>query len=485
MAIGTISNVYPGGERPSGLPADITQRLVDAKRQQVVQPLEADRQELSSQTELMKKLNSVTQSVGDAAGKLNGPSDLKAYSASSSNGSAISVGIEGAPSEGSYRVDVTQVAQAHNHLVGASDGTDDATVTAGVTDPDDAAAINDGIEVSFAHGGSDYTYTTDSDTTLNDLASTIREADNGVQASAVNIGTSDSPAYALQLKSETTGGGSEQRITDTTGATGVQITDTNGNSASLFSGGTEQEEAQAGQNAGLTVDGVAYTRSTNEITDVIDGLTLNLREATSTEATIDVSRTPDQASQSMQAMVDAVNKVGGFIDQNTSYDPETGEAGPLIGNSTVRQVDSALRQTLGEQVPGTENQDLQYLNQVGVSFDRQGQLTFDAKKFEQALSEQPDQVQNLLTGDEGAMARLSERIDGLTNSTDGAITAALDSLDSRDSRLQDQIEEAKNRVQGYDQRISDRYAQLEKTVIELQGIEDNISQIIGGASSGG
>jgi flagellar hook-associated protein 2 len=147
-------------------------------------------------------------------------------------------------------------------------------------------------------------------------------------------------------------------------------------------------------------------------------------------------------------------------------------------------VDSGLRQALSEKVPGTEGQDLKYLSQVGIGFDRDGQVAFDAAKFQAVLTDHPGQVKTLLAGEGGAMPRLEETVEGLTNSLDGAIPTAIDTLESRDQRLQDQIQDAQGRVQEYDERISQQFTELEKTVQELQAVQDRIGDILGTTGGG-
>lgn len=488
MAVGQLSNVYPGGERPSGLPVDIVQQLTDARKQQRVSPLEEDRKELQSEQELLQQLNGVTSKIGDAAGGLSSASDLKSFTAESGDSAAVGVEVTGSPQAGNYSVDLSgashQLAQSSNLLVGVdTDGTDDGAVdnSEGITDPADSTAINDGVDVQFSQGGSDYTYTTDSDTTLNSLAETISADGNGVQASAVNLGTSDSPAYALQLQSESSGGG-DNRITDTNSNEGITTS-----GGSLFAGTTdgsdEQEVARSGQNAVFDVDGVTYERTSNQVSDVVDGLNLDLKEA-GRATNVAVSQSTEEPVKAMQAVVDSFNKTNGFIDKSTSYDVESGEAGPLNGNSTVRRVDSSLQQAFYGQAPGVEDNNIQTLTQVGVEFQRDGSLSFDQAKFENALTNSPDEVADLLAGDNGVMTRVKETADGLTNAVDGVITTSLDTLDNRDSRLQDEIDQAQSRLQDYEQRLVDRYSQLEETVTELNGVQERLDGLLNTSSGG-
>ena len=474
MELGSVSGFYPGG-RPSGLPDNIVEQLVNAKRMQEVDPLQRDLQNVKYQKDVYKKLDSTLVEMAKSASKLNDSQAFQAKTASSSDSGVVAANADNSASEGTSSVDVTQVAQAHNHVVGTDgDGTADSTVSGGIDDPNDSSLIKADMEVSFHHQGSEYSYSTDSETTLASLADTIDADANGVSASVSNMGTTDNPEYVLSLKSESTGAG-DNRITKDDSDTpeiGVEITDNGG--GTLFTAGTaDQEETVTGQNADFSVDGVSYERQSNEVSDVIDGVTLDLKETGS--ADVSVSQDVQSVADQVQSFVDSFNKTNGFIDKQSEYDKEEDKAGPLNGSSVARSAESTMTRTLMEPIKGTSDEPYQYLSQVGFEFQRDGSLSFDSSEFKSAMQDNPQAVEKLFVGEDGAAGKMENALkNGFTDNIDGAVTTKIDTIDNRIDRLNDRIDREEQSLQDYRGRTVERFSNMEKAIMKYQGIQNQL-----------
>ena len=97
----------------------------------------------------------------------------------------------------------------------------------------------------------------------------------------------------------------------------------------------------AGANANFSINGLAVSSASNTVTDVIDGVTLNLLSATSSAITIDVKTDTDTIVADVQAFVDKYNAYATLFKDLTKYDATTGSAGVLQGDSTARSCDVA------------------------------------------------------------------------------------------------------------------------------------------------
>jgi flagellar capping protein FliD len=369
----------------------------------------------------------------------------------------------------------------------------------GVADADSAEWINSGVSLSFHHAGSSYSYTTDDKTTLKGLAEKITQDSNGVVATAVNRNTEDNPHYILSLKSESVGAG-EQRITADGDPRnpGVRIRPAgSGNGeggqsadgpATLFRNpdhgplATAQEQAQEGSDARFTVDGTHYTRSTNEFSDVIDGVRLSLQGPTPEDGTateVAVSHDVQSATKNVQELVKKYNALASFIDKQTSYNKEQDKAGPLHGSSAVRNVESRMRSILSQPIGGGEageEPDFRTLSEVGVRFQRNGQLSLDNGRFTEALQSKPDAVAQLFAGDNGLARNLDEALHGLTRAGDGTLTRKVDAIGDRIERLQTDMREEKQDLQEREKDLKQRYAELEKTISKFQGQKAQMNQ---------
>jgi flagellar hook-associated protein 2 len=170
-----------------------------------------------------------------------------------------------------------------------------------------------------------------------------------------------------------------------------------------------------GADAELEVDGVFLQRSTNTVSDVIDGVTLDLREANPGEVvTVDVERDAEALVTAVGDMIDAYNEVSAFA-RNQSPDEEGQGAGPLSSDATLRTMVSTLRRTMQERLGADVAGGLSRLGDVGIEIQSDGTFSFDSGALREAYATQPAAVQRLL-GDSGSGSTSS--LDFVTSTAD-------------------------------------------------------------------
>ena len=214
------------------------------------------------------------------------------------------------------------------------------------------------------------------------LVNAINTAGLDVTARLVNAGTSTSPSYKVVL-SGATGADESFSLSTSPGSvlTALSFTET------------------AATDAVLTVDGVTYTRSSNTVTDVVDGLTMNLLAA-STSATISLARDTTQVVSKIEALVAAYNEANSLFTEVTNPKSELDIYGAtLVGDTTVRMVRTQLREALlGESsTPGTN---VTAAWQMGLSVDKAGVMTLDTSKLATALADNFDDVVTTFTANQ-------------------------------------------------------------------------------------
>jgi flagellar hook-associated protein 2 len=176
------------------------------------------------------------------------------------------------------------------------------------------------------------------------------------------------------------------------------------------SGDTEDFTAAAGvftetltaRNAQIRIDGYPpgawIERTTNHITDAIEGITLELAGPGASNVT--VSTDTDAILEKVLAFKEAFNSVRAAIKEATAYNSNTGEAGSLLGNYAVQIVQSKLDNLLSGSAPGFRSPDETYvtLQQLGFSTDAlegsgtEGLLLLDTTVLTSALESDPDAV---------------------------------------------------------------------------------------------
>lgn len=153
----------------------------------------------------------------------------------------------------------------------------------------------------------------------------------------------------------------------------------------------------AGADAKFTVDGVAYTRSSNTVTDVIANATLNLTAADpSVTATVTIDRSVADAQKSVQGYVDAYNKLVDFISQQQTAGTNGATNPTLYNDPLLRLARSSLATQMLSTIQGTAP-DMSTAGMAGISLTKDGHLSLDSTKFQTAYTTRYDDVQKLFT----------------------------------------------------------------------------------------
>jgi flagellar capping protein FliD len=145
---------------------------------------------------------------------------------------------------------------------------------------------------------------------------------------------------------------------------------------------------------------VTYTRTSNNITDIVSGLTLNLKATTTTAVGLSLTRDTAAIKTKINDLVLAYNDVNNILNEvsNPKSTLETYGA-TLIGDSVVRQVRTQLREMMlgTSSSPGTN---VGAFWQMGLSVDRSGVMSVDTTKLDAALTDNFDDVVTTFTANQ-------------------------------------------------------------------------------------
>jgi flagellar hook-associated protein 2 len=168
-----------------------------------------------------------------------------------------------------------------------------------------------------------------------------------------------------------------------------------------------QAAADAQVIIGTGAGAVTASSSTNTINNALAGVTLQAIRATPGQSvTLSVSPDTKTAGDAIQAFVDSYNAVIDDINQQDSYNQQTQQAGPLLGNGDVSALLRDLGNTLSNSVPYV-NSSANRLGSIGITFSDQGDLQFDQSRFESVFNGQIS----------GVSAADVKRLFGLTGSS--------------------------------------------------------------------
>ena len=344
--------------------------------------LEADVSSDLSGIGIMKAALSTYQSSLSAFNDANG---FGTRSATNSNGNALGATVNNDSEVGSYNIDISAVAKSQSL---ASDAYSNITDTVGTgTIQIRFGTITGPGFTSFAVNPdkSNAVITVDSsNNTLTGLKDYINNGDYGVTASIINDGT----GYRLTLSSDDTGAANamEISITDTGDANDV---DTSGLSALAYNASaTNLSETQTAVDASLTINGLPITSTSNILDETIQGVTLTLKEATTSSVTLNVNESNSALGSAIRGVIDAYNEMMSELNELSFAGSDGAASGLLVGDASLRTFVSGMRRMMTSQIDGLSGS-ITALADMGIATERNGSLSIDDSKFNAALNENP------------------------------------------------------------------------------------------------
>ena len=381
-------------------------QLMAAERIPVEQRLIKRETEITQDISALGSLKGALSAFQSTLSSVNAIDTYEKRNASSSNASAVTVSATSEASVGTYNLNVASLANAQSlavrnqfSSVNETVGTGTLTFTFGTTSytADTSTPVNTANDTydGFVEkaGAASQTVTIDStNNTLSGVRDAINAANIGVSAAIVNDGTS----FRLLISSNSTGAENSLQIS-VSDAGDSNDTDQSGLSRLAFNssaGTTNVYQTTAASDAAFTINGLSLTSTGNTVTDAVTGLTLTLKETTSS-AEISVTDNKGGIKQAINTFVSGYNDLITTLNELTSYDAATGARGALQGDFSARSIFSQLRSTLGNAADGYKGA-LSRLPEIGITSTTTGTLAIDDTKLTSALESNFDDVAGVL-----------------------------------------------------------------------------------------
>ena len=328
---------------------------------------------------------------------------FKSINATSSNEEKFTVTADDNAVTGSYDIEISQLAQSQKLKSQAFDSEFDAIGTGSIKiEFGETNLATNSFDVN-SKVASQYIDIDEENSSLRGIQQTINQANVGVRASIINDGT----GYRLILNSEKSGVENSLRISisdddvNDEDVYGLSILAYNPVAVASVEGeavtGKNLEEASIAKNAIFSIDGISISSAQNEVSNSIPGVTLNLNKVTQESAeSFKIEKETAVIKQSIQSFVTSYNELMTTVSTLTGFDAETGQAGPLSGDSAIRGIIDQIRRRLSTSFNGI-NENLTSLSSIGIDSSRDGSLTLDDLRFDKALEDHADEITHLFS----------------------------------------------------------------------------------------
>lgn len=477
----------------SGLPFD--QWLAD-ERKGITQKLNPYLQKQSTykgQISAWGSISSALSTMKDNLGKLedegfNGVSvsDNKTFKATAGSGAIPN----------SYSIAVKQLATAHQ-----------LSVSHGSRDKQIATSTRD-TTVKIAMEGSDKPFEVTlkpDETSLEQIAKKINAQKGDVVAEVITVSDTE---HKLVLTSKKTGEAGKMTM-EVSGDGAVE---------NALRGAVSDEP----KNAEIFLNGKLVTRSSNTISDLIGGVTLELREVSELkESGLDPTK-PDSYKTESLTLTEDTSKVKTLIEEfvknynnylstvasATKYTAPDRESqsttpdstnGALFSDGSLRRLTTQLKSTVGGNYPDADAV-IQSLGSIGITvkFDGKvgderggvlGELSIDTKKLDAALKDNPKAVEALFLGKDGEEG-IKDRMEGIFNTylgdkssvtkKEGVIETALETLREQEKRIGKQITAVEARIEETMLRREKEYQRLDKAMSDMNNMQSQLQSSLAG-----
>ena len=235
---------------------------------------------------------------------------------------------------------------------------------------------------------------------------------------------------------------------------------------------------QSAQDASFTLNGMAMTRSSNVVTDALDGVTLKLNSVTGSAVQLGVSFNATDISAAAQRFVDAYNVLTEFITTATGPVIKDNDlSGTLQNDTSVRALKATLRSKLTARSSSASG-NATHWSVLGISLDREGVLQLDAAKFKSTFEKNPTDVVKALSNNasepyiysgsaSGLAGDMAIAAYGMVRST-GVLADVTKSYEGKLSRLETEQSKLDKQIEAITARYERQFSALNAVLAEFK-----------------
>jgi flagellar hook-associated protein 2 len=435
--------------------------------QEPINVLNGQKSALEVKLAIFSDLKEKLEDLKDLAEQLAGTGTSSSFltkSVTSSNTSVLTATASSSAASGAHSIFVTQLARAHTVASGRYD--QDATALGSTHAGTKTFSItigSDTYDVSVEIASDDT-----NEAVLGAIASAINEASNGSVSASVIL---DTPTTArLTIASGTTGTVGTMSFADTDGLLS-SVGATAATAATDTAGGYIYADLGASElDALLTVDGLNVVSSSNQVENMVTGLSINLlaeQEAGDAAITLTVDLDVEAIKSKIAEFLDAYNDTYEYLYAKTAVDGATYTRGVLAGDFSYISLRSDLRGAMVGYISGTDSV-YQALSQIGITSSRTGTFSIsDSTALEEALEADIEGVAALFDSEGGIASALDSMISQYV-SVKGTIATSQGAVKDRIDRIEDSIDRQERTLSIREKSLRSQYYALQEMLYALQ-----------------
>ncbi|WP_416560876.1 flagellar filament capping protein FliD [Limnohabitans sp. yimb22184] len=434
----------------------LAQSLVDAEKTPKKERIDAKIAESEARITGYGAVKYALSELKNAFGKLNDASEFNAIKPANTQAGAFGVTASTTADAGSYNIEVLQTALAQRT---ASSTFADRATPLNVVSP---ATTGSAFALNLTIGGVDKGDIQITNPSPAGMVSAINGAKLGVTAQLIN-----------------TGSGYTVVVTGETGAAQTFSLTSKDSSGAAVPGVAFSTSLQTATDASIKVNGLAMTRSSNTINDVVEGVTLDLYATTTGPARLDLNRDTAGIKDNIKALVTAYNDFEETLKVLGDRESEVEEfGGSLAGESLLQSIRSQVRAMITD-TSSTAGTNIKAARNVGLSIDRYGKLSLDESKLDAALQANFAEVSTMFSAGTNNQSIYSPAPAGLAGDAINKIEKML--LSS--GMIETQSQNASTKIAKYKEELATLEDRMEKLLSRYMAQFSVMESIVGNSNS--
>lgn len=413
------------------------------KRKEKVQ----DKQKLVAElTELMQKVKQNLQN-NNSTRNLR---ELKVDTNDDVVGITVDKNIAGT---GSYQLEVVELAQKSSAM------------SSGFPDRKDSYLGVGYIQYYLPNGDTKEIYVDSDNSSLDGIANLMNnDPESGLRATVINDGSGSDKPWRLLVSYDGTGDDSMIEFP-----------------YMYFIDGEEDlylEFEREARDAKIKLDGFEIEVPENKVKDLIPGVVIDLKKAKpGEEISIKIGEDTAAVTGKINDIVETINGVLKFIKEQNTIDEKTDTSRTLGGDLILQTIEGRVRSAIFQDVL-TEN-GYRRLSDLGITFQKDGLLAMDQKKFDAALANDFNSTSQVLTGyytpnggkSPGFIDNFLGMIDSALKYPDGVLQTRKNAIQNKISDIDRRIEQKQRLLDQKEKNLKEKFARLEETMsrIKTQG----------------
>lgn len=437
------------GSINTGLPKDIVKQIIEAEKI----PLKKMEQRKGKIQNKKKLVGELTKLMNDLKANIltNGNARSLRELKVDTNSELVDVSVDkNVANPANYQFEVVNLAQKSSAM------------SSGFSDRLESYTGVGYIQYFTPDGDSKDLYVDSDNASLDGISKLInKDSSNGMNATVVNDGSGSETPWRLLISLAETGDGKRAEFP-----------------YFYFVDGEEDlylEQERPAKDAVIKVDGFEIEVPANNVKNVIPGVTIDLKKATpGEEFSINIGEDKAAVTGKITDFVSSVNSVLAFIKQQNALDENTDTSQTLGGDILLQTIEGRIRSIVFNDVE--TSQGYKRVGDLGISFQRDGMLKVDQKKFDLVLAENYGIVSEVLTGyfkpdglkTNGFIDNLSKFVNSAIRFPNGILTNRTKGLDSKVDQIDRRIDQRQRMISQKEKNLKDKFARLEGTISRIQ-----------------